>query len=216
MTLYNLRSPNSISSSPNLDDLGTWFKTECERAPITDVERRLMLDIQESLDVLVKWPARPLLLWQGASRSRKYHAYPEQIKAEAKLNGVHCDTRTNGPAVVAYRLAGGERPVRFGSTNGWSIHHLYSGKFPHLNKESTLHAAKHPLHMTQAAGLVAIHPLADQACDEYPFFAWLLRAMTFQKFKYDPDNVFSDQPVSEVGFCERDGVSAFFAEQLHV
>jgi hypothetical protein len=38
--------------------------------------------------------------------------------------------------------------------------------------------------------LVAVHPVADALCDEYPAFTWFLRARAFQLFGYDPDRVF--------------------------
>lgn len=47
-------------------------------------------------------------------------------------------------------------------------------------------------------------------CDEYPFFAWLLRAEAFRRFGYDPDGVFSDAAVDEFGF-----VSGRRAEVIH-
>ncbi len=43
---------------------------------------------------------------------------------------------------------------------------------------------------TQAAGLVAIHPVAEALKDEYSCFAWLLRREAFLRFGYDPDMVF--------------------------
>lgn len=106
--------------------------------------------------------------------------------------GFPLDTRMNGPAISAFLLAGGERPGRFGSSNAWSIHHLYSGKFPHPGKESALHAIKSGLHFTQSAGLIATHPIADALSDEFPFFSWRLRAEAFNRFGYDPDQVFSE------------------------
>lgn len=64
------------------------------------------------------------------------------------------------------------------------------GKFPYVDRDSTLHAVKDGAHFTQSAGLVATHPIVDQMCDEYPFFSWYLRAIAFKKFGYDPDGVF--------------------------
>jgi hypothetical protein len=101
------------------------------------------------------------------------------------------DTRANGPAVVAFQIAGGTRPGRFGSFNAWSIHHVYSGKFPYIGRTNRTHAIKEGRHFTQSAGLIATHPVADALCDEFPFFAWLLRAESFRRFGYDPDGVFS-------------------------
>jgi hypothetical protein len=93
----------------------------------------------------------------------------------ARARGVVLDTRPNGPAIAAFILAGGIRPERFGSSNAWSVHHLYSGKFPYIGPKTTTHAAKESGHFTQSAGLVAAHPIADALVDEFPFFAWLLR-----------------------------------------
>jgi len=78
------------------------------------------------------------------------------------------------------------RPERFGSSNAWSVHHLYSGKFLYYERS------------TQSAGVVAVHPVAD-AVDEFPFLTWLLRARVYQKFGYDPDSAFS-KTRDEYGF----------------
>lgn len=212
MSAYNLKSPNRIKRIPQLSSLQEWFSEEMSSSPIRESERRLLNEIVDSLDEFVKWAERPLVLWRGCSRERKYHSYPIQIKSAAKILEVKLDTRTNGPAVAAFRIAGGVRPSRYGSTNGWSVHHLYSGKFPAPNTDSTTWAAKSSEHMTQAAGLVAIHPIADQACDEYPFFAWLLRAHAFNKFRYDPDGVMTTEPLSELGFAANTVVETIFDE----
>jgi hypothetical protein len=96
-----------------------------------------------------------------------------------------------GPAIAAFLYAGGERPCRVGSRNCWSIHHLYSGKFPYVGRTETLHAVKHGDHFTNSAGLIAAHPVLDAMCDEYPCIAWYLRARAFERFGYDPDQVFT-------------------------
>jgi hypothetical protein len=41
-------------------------------------------------------------------------------------------------------------------------------------------------------------------CDEFPFFAWLLRAQAFSRFSYDPDAVFTESP-NEFGFAKGSG-----------
>jgi hypothetical protein len=68
---------------------------------------------------------------------------------------------------------------------------LASGKFAYFGRKETNHAAKEGNHFTQSAGLVALHPVADALVDEFPFFAWLLRADAYRRFGYDPDSVFS-------------------------
>lgn len=202
----NLVSPNGISTPVNLSNLESWIHSEARNVQEPTVER-LILGVFESLELFVKWPSKARLLVEGMDRivakgkKTKYHKYPDEIKREARQLGIPLDSRANGPAISAFLMAGGERPARYGSNNGWSIHHIYSGKFPYIDKRETLHAAQSGLHFTQSAGLVAVHPIADQMCDEYPFFSWLLRALAFQKFGYDPDNVFSQERISTYGFC---------------
>jgi hypothetical protein len=132
-----------------------------------------------------------------------------EIKNLAKARAIDLDTRHNGPAIAAFHFAGGTRPIRFGSKNSWSIHHLYSGKFPHFKSGATLHAAKQGDHFTQSAGLVAVHPLADAVSDEFPFVAWWLRAQAFIRFGYDPDRVFGSAH-DEFGFAQGHQTQAIY------
>ena len=193
---YNLGSPTGLNEPCNLHDLSHWFSRELgllDDVSVRDVVRRVARD----LDSFVRWPKKAALLWKGCDRNRpdgakqKYHSYPMTIRQLAKRSGIVLDTRPNGPAIASYQFAGGLRPKRLGSKNAWSIHHPYSGKFPYVERKETTHAAKEGNHFTQSAGLVAVHPVADALCDEFPPFAWLLRAYAFKKFGYDPDGVFS-------------------------
>lgn len=196
----NLEARNHIRSKCKLTDLASWFESELA-AVEGATERKLLRLLVSDINHFVRMPKRARLLLPRRVRD-KYHSYPRSIKEEAKAAGVGLDGRTNGPAVAAYRLAGGTRPPRFGSKNSWSIHHIYSGKFPYVDRTDTLHAVKAGAHFTQSAGLVAVHPLADQACDEYPFFAWLLRARAYKRFGYDPDKVFHLSAHDKLGFAE--------------
>ena len=139
------------------------------------------------------------IAWPPQGKKQKYHRYPKSIRDLAKKSGVNLDTRPNGPAIAAFQIAGGVRPERFGSSNAWSIHHVYSGKFPYVRRTTTTHAIKDRKHFTQSAGLIATHPVADALSDEYPFFAWLLRVESFRRFAYDPDGGFSTAQ-DEFGF----------------
>ena len=162
----------------------------------------MILEVNANLDSFVKWPERAELLWSSCVRI-KYHRYPETLKALFRERRIQSesDTRSNGPAVVAYRVAGGERPKRNGS-NEWSIHHIYDKKFPYLGATESMWAARDPRHFTQSAGLVAIHPVADALADEFEIFAWRLRAESFLRFGYDPDGAFTGAP-DEYGFAGR-------------
>ncbi len=194
-SLYNLASPNGIVEPCLLSDLSGWLARELTQVP--ENEKSVLKHVADQIDSFVRWPSEAVLLWPDCDRiaahgkKHRYHSYPSHIRQLAKTAGVALDTRANGPAIASFRLAGGERPTRFGSSNRWSIHHLYSGKFPYCGLQATTHAAQSGRHFTQSAGLIAAHPIADALADEYPFFAWLLRARAFNLFGYDPDGVFS-------------------------
>ena len=202
---YNLAAPNGLLAPVDLANTERWFDSESSQ--IEPESLRLVLHhVTSNLNDFVRWPARAMLLWEGCDRitpegeKHRYHRYPESVCQLAKSKRVTLDGRPNGPAIAAFVLAGGDRPARFGSTNGWPIHHLYSGKFPYIDQTTTTHAIKKPLHFTQSAGLIAAHPVADVLCDEFPSFAWLLRAESFRRFGYDPDSVFSPSP-DRMGFA---------------
>ncbi len=196
-TPSNLGSRNAIRSPCLPSAANDWLADELV-AIENQAVREVVRSVCANMDAFVRWPQCRLLLWKGCWRSGK-HRYPDVLKARAKAGKVPLDGRENGPAILAFRAAGGERPPRFGSMNAWSVHHVYSGKFPYHGRDTTLHAVKEGLHFTQSAGLVAVHPIADQMCDEFPMFTWLLRAEAFKRFGYDPDGVFSTT-VDEYGF----------------
>ena len=161
-------------------------------------EKKIINGVWEHRTEFVKWPAKARLLWEGRVRAR-YHTYPDEIKRELKERGIAIDSRSNGPAIMSFLLAGGKRPKRADSTKGWAIHHIYNGKFPFTKGGKTLHAVKDGNHFTQSAGLVAIHPIAHALADEYFHFVWLLRNESFLRFNYDPDRVFCKK-IDEYGF----------------
>lgn len=191
----------------DFSDLQAWYQQECQSI-ISPVEREIAEYVGKHLENFVKWSLKAELLWDGCDRipeqkgKQKYHQYPSHVKERAKNLGISLDARSNGPAIAAFLLAGGHRPERHAGNNKWSIHHIYNNKFPYIGRKTTLHSVKSGNHFTQSAGLVAVHPIADQMCDEYPFLAWLLRAESFKKFGYDPDEVFSTSGCDSYGFCK--------------
>ena len=122
----------------------------------------------------------------GAVRNGFRSYTPAELQM-IKAAGLRKDTRSNGPAVMAFGIAGGARPKRAVLTRGWNIHHVYDGKYPAPGHSGTLHAVKHGAYFTEAAGLVAVHPVADALADELPYFAWLLRYEAHTRFKFNPD-----------------------------
>jgi len=202
---YNSDSPNQIVEKIDLDNLSAWFAKELQG--VRETERLILTAVVDDLKSFVRWPAKAILLCPGWDRKpspgakMKYFQYLPHIQKMAKETAkpFALDGRPNGPAIASFLIAGGERPQRFGSSNGWSIHHLYSSKFPYIDRDKSLHATKEGLHFTQSAGLVAVHPVADAMVDEYPCFTWLLRALAFRRFGYDPDKVFANTH-NELGF----------------
>ncbi len=214
---YNLESRCGILKPVELDDLPGWFLAETKQIPNSSI-RHVVQFAGECWQDFIRFPERALLLWRGCDRvtpegkKQRYHQYPQQLKLAAKPLQLKLDGRPNGPARAAFQFAGGERPERTGSTNDWTAHHLYSGKFPYIGRDSTTHAVKLGNHFTQSAGVITAHPIADGMCDEFPCFAWLLRAISFKKFGYDPDGVFSDEK-DEFGFVKGRSCAVIYPER---
>jgi hypothetical protein len=138
----------------------------------------------------LRWPQRAFLFSPGTVRD-PYHKYSSDQLAQIKAAKVAQDTRSNGPAIMAFAIAGGERPKRAAGNKQWTIHHIYDGKHPFPSQQCS-HAVKSGHLFSEAAGLVAAHPIADALADEFAFFAWLLRREAFIRFAFDPDHVFSN------------------------
>lgn len=159
---------------------------------LSDVERRIIMLVFDNMKHFIRWPERMLLLWPGCARAKgkNYFNYPESIKSKLKDAGIRIDRRSNGPAVMAFSYAGGERPPKRSTpSQGWNIHHIYDGKHPWPGSSGTLHSVKDGKHFTRSAGLVAIHPIAEALAEEYFYFSWLLRRESYVRFSYDPDKV---------------------------
>jgi len=197
----NLASPVSISSTIDIANVKAWYLKEISNLN-NECYIELLKHIINNQEDYVRWTAMesPILLWKGSTRELKYHSYSINIKTLAKEKSITLDGRANGPAKAAFDFAGGIRPSRYGSTNTWYCNHIYSGKYPYLGKENTLHAVKDGNHFTQSCGIVALHPIANAAFDEYPEFAWYLRALAFLKYRYDPDSCFGKS--NEFGFID--------------
>jgi hypothetical protein len=147
-------------------------------------------DVWNQRELYVRWPQRAGCFWPGCTRQIKYHVYTAAQVALLRAAGIALDTRSNGPAIMAYLSAGGERPARETPGRKWSIHHVYDGKFPAPGRTTTVRAVNDGRYFTEAAGLVAVHPIADTLADEVPYFAWWLRREAFNKFGFDPDGGF--------------------------
>jgi hypothetical protein len=160
------------------------------REAIPESYLRIADEVWAKQAAFVEWPDRSLLFMPGIIRV-KYHQYSIEQLAQIKAAGVHPDTRSNGPAIMAFAVAGGRRPWRASGRKQWSIHHIYDGQHPAPHATKCTRAVVDGNYFTASAGLVAIHPIADALADELAWFAWLLRYEAFCRFSFDPDAGFA-------------------------
>lgn len=168
-------------------------RMECECDPLL---ARLTTLVWSNRRRFVRWPKAEVLLWKGLRRRNEHsnprcYKYPADVLARLQQLGIDRDTRSNGPAIAAFKLAGGVRPKRRDLDWGWAIHHIYDGRFVAPHRTRSLHATQKGDHFTNSAGLVALHPIADGLAGECGYFAWLLRFEAFVRFHYDPDSAFA-------------------------
>lgn len=171
----------------------TWIIALREAIPGTYL--RIVDEVWANRAEFIEWPARSLLFMPGIIRV-KYHRYSIEQFAQIKAAQVNPDTRSNGPAVMAFAVAGGRRPWRASGRKQWSIHHIYDGQHAAPHATRCTRAALDGNYFTASAGLVAIHPMADALADEFAYFAWLLRYEAFCRLRFDPDDVFAAEPIS--------------------
>ncbi len=137
-----------------------------------------ILSICADVDRFFRWPRVGELLWPGCVRTANdgEHQYPAELLSRLRRLEIKADTRTNGPAIVSFLAAGGERP-NWGN-EGWPIHHVFSG-----TDNGNL--------FTHSAGLVAAHPVAHHLAHESALLNWLLRREAFLRFGFDPNRDFA-------------------------
>ena len=150
-------------------------------------------------DQFIRWPKRAYCFWPGQVRANgtgrtPCYEYSQEQLALISQAGLESRAWNNDPAIFAFKLAGGDRPQRADWKWEWTIHHIYDGKFEAQPGWQTTHAVRHPAYFTEAAGLVALHPIADSLASEVALFAWLLRHEAFKRFGFDPDGVFNRLP----------------------
>jgi len=167
---------------------------QCYATPET-LETSAGLALWQEKDCWFRWPKESALLKRGwtrhpdGSRTGCYR-YDTELKRRLEQKNLKPDGRNNGPAILSFLMAGGERPVSGGE--GWPIHHIYDGQARIPNTQGRiLHAVREGEHFTHAGGLVALHPAAHFVVHRSELLAWLLRWEAFRRFKYDPNNVFS-------------------------
>lgn len=172
--------------------------TALDRCP--DLEWAAILSICTEPDRFFEWPQVGELLWPGCTRGDgdHTHEYPVHVAERLRRAGFsQPDDRSNGPAIMAFLVAGGRRPVW--GNEGWPIHHIYDGTAPiigappvvHPEARGGLHAVQDGLFFTHSSGLVAAHPVAHHLAHHSALLKWLLRREAFLRFRFDPMDVFT-------------------------
>ncbi len=157
-----------------------------------DTDATLALWVER--DRWFRWPKEATVLQEGWTRhrdgnKRDCYAYGPELKKKLAQNNLKPDGRNNGPAILAFRMTGGERPPFNGE--GWPIHHIYDGRARIPTKQARiLHAVRDGEHFTHSGGLVAAHPAAHFVAHHSELLSWLLRWEAFCRFGYDPNGVF--------------------------
>jgi hypothetical protein len=177
--------------STHTHNLPDWITDLRNDVPVSCL--RIADDVWLNKEEFISWPTRRFLFMPDTVRVDYYRYSPEQL-ALIRAAGIKPDTRSNGPAVMAFAIAGGQRPWRSVGRKQWSIHHIYDGQFPASGRQISTRAVVRGDSFTEAAGLVAVYPVADALADELAYFAWLLRYEAFIRFGFDPDGVFTSRP----------------------
>ena len=158
-----------------------------------DLEWAAILSICTEPDRFFEWPQVGELLWPGCTRgdANQRHRYPAHVAERLFKLGIHQpDPRNNGPAIMAFRAAGGNRPSW--GNEGWPIHHIYDGTEPVQNHPVPVpHAASKGHLFTHSGGLVAAHPVVHHLAHHSALLKWLLRREAFIRFGFDPMGVFA-------------------------
>ena len=168
-------------------------------ATASHTEWAAILSIFREPDNFFEWPQIGELLWPGSTRGNgeQRHHYPAEVAERLRRAGFpQPDERNNGPAIMAFLVAGGWRP-NWGS-EGWPIHHIYDGTAPIIGDPPVvqpearggLHAVKDDHYFTHSGGLVAAHPVAHHLAHQSTLLKWLLRREAFLRFGFDPDTSF--------------------------
>jgi len=171
-----------------------WLQELTRPASTSLTEWAAILSICSDPDAFFQWPLTGKLLWPGCIRAEEDGAYdyPGDLPHRLARVRLRPDPRTNGPAILAFRSTGGNRPTC--ENEGWPIHHIYDGTGAVAGvPPNILHAVRDGQHFTHSAGLVAAQPVIHHLAHQSNLLKWLLRREAFVRFGYDPMNVFSER-----------------------
>jgi hypothetical protein len=194
LSQFTVQLAEDLDNRSSWEQVPPWIKDMVTKKP--NIGEQCAMAIWNQRDTYIRWPRHKRLLLKGVVRhpdgnNPHCYDYPPDLEAEIRQAGLPIDRRSNGPAILAFQLAGGDRPRRpHPSTWAWTVHHIYDGEHPHRDNPRVPHAINDGSLFTEAAGLVAVHPLADYVGMNVPLLAWLLRWEAFRRFEFDPMKVF--------------------------
>lgn len=147
-----------------------------------------------------RFPGRAFLLWEGCVRQPKHYSWPVGFKQRWEASGYRglLKARKNGPPRTAFTVAGGDY------RKGYELAHLYAG--------SALrdHNLREDRHFTQSANLICMVPRLHRESEHDMKLLWLLRGLSFLRFRYDPLGAFSGPQPDRYGFVDGEKCEVFW------
>jgi hypothetical protein len=195
LSRFSIQLADELDSPSRWEDVPEWIRAMADNRSSVAVQSAMAIWNQRN--TYIRWPKKKRLLLPGTTRhpdgnNQHCYDYPEELVRELNDAGLPDDRRNNAPAILVFQLTGGDRPRRpYPSSWAWTIHHIYDGKHPSPNGVPVSRAVSDGKLFSEAAGLVAVHPLADYVATNEPLLAWLLRWEAFNRFRFDPMNIFA-------------------------
>jgi hypothetical protein len=195
LSRFCIQLADELDNQSSWENVPNWIKSMAENKFDTGVQSAMAIWNQRN--TYIRWPRKSRLLLDGVTRhpdgnNQRCYNYSDDLVRELAEAGLPDDRRNNAPAILAFQLAGGDRPRRpYPSSWAWTIHHIYDGQHSGRGNQNVPRAVSDGKLFSEAAGLVAVHPLADYISTNVPLLAWLLRWEAFRRFNFDPMGVFN-------------------------
>jgi hypothetical protein len=192
---FLIQLAEELDNKSRFEDAPAWIRAMADNRSNVAVQSAMAIWSQRN--TYIRWPKASRLLLPSITRhadgnNPNCYRYPTALIDEILAAGLAVRNYNNDPAIYAFLLSGGDRPRRsHPSSWAWTIHHIYDGKHPCPNGVPVPRAVSDGRLFSEAAGLVAVNPLADYVATNEPLLAWLLRWEAFKRFRFDPMNVFA-------------------------
>ena len=195
LSRFSIQLADELDSVSRWEDVPDWIRAMANNKSKVGIQSAMA--IWQQRNTYIRWAKTSRLLMPGVVRhpdgnNPNCYEYPAGLINEILAAGLMVRNYNNDPAISSFLLSGGDRPRRpYPSSWAWTIHHIYDGKHSCPNGAPVPHAVSDGRLFTEAAGLVAVHPLADYVATNESLLAWLLRWEAFRRFNFDPMGVFN-------------------------